>query len=134
MVNSIKKQGKSLVVSMEKKEKDIPSVTEDEIDTFIKNQQAIPNKTINGKDIDEFDEFEQLNEEKISLNREDLEKMIFDYIEKNDEGDGVNINKIASNIGIDKKIVDDVIKKLCINMKIYSITTGKYQIYKKKEK
>lgn len=130
MVKKIKSQGKSRIETIKDKELDTSSISEEDIDMFIKNQPEMTQSVISSKAFDEFDEFDKLNEEESSLKRENIEQEILNFIEKNDEGNGVSLNSIVSNLGVEKRIVENSLKKLSINTKIYTTRSGNYQLYK----
>lgn len=129
MIKKIKLQGKFKIDSINNNEL-LPSISEEDIDRFIKQQPEITHNANSSKSMDEFDEFDMVDENNPHINEENFEQLIIDYISRNDQGDGVSFNSIVSHLGIDKKKVENSLKRLSINMKIFTTISGNYQIYK----
>ena len=97
---------------------------EEDIDNFISSEQTSENF-----EFDDFDELNEFSSDSLSFNEIELEEMVIDFIKKNDHGDGVSADKIRSGLNKSKEVIEEILKRLTMNTKIYSLSTGIYKLY-----
>ncbi len=123
MIKYIKEKKKSTIPISNNQEE----LTEDDIDSFIKSELISENKS--GIDKNFSDEFDEDESEELNYDKEEIEETIFEIIKNYDNGDGVSIKIVIKNSGINKNIIEETLRKLSLNTKIYSTKNGNYKIY-----
>jgi len=74
---------------------------------------------------DEFGEFNNFTNE---INEDELEEKIVKIIKSHDKGDGVELNTFFGIIGGDIELIEDILKKMCLNSKIYKISNNIFKL------
>ncbi|MBD3352664.1 MAG: hypothetical protein GF364_14350 [Candidatus Lokiarchaeota archaeon] len=123
MVEYIKDHGKEKVDTQASQSR---SINEDDVDEFITSQEKAELQEQEPKideNIDDFDldpsDFDEL----------ELEDIVIETIKHNDVGDGVSLNDIIKKTNISKDVVEDIIKRLILNTKVYSTKNDNYKLH-----
>lgn len=123
MIKYIKISGKKSQIESSNIDNDL-KMEEEDIDNFISSEQTSENF-----EFEDFDELDEFSSDSLSFNEIELEEMVIDFIKKNDHGDGVSVDKIRSGLNKSKDVIEEILKRLTMNTKIYSLSTGIYKLY-----
>jgi len=74
---------------------------------------------------EEFGEFDNFIND---IDEDELEEKIVKIIKSHDQGDGVELNTIVEIIGGNLDLIEDILKKMCLNTKIYKISNNIYKL------
>lgn len=122
MVKSIRKNGK--YIYKEKNNNKI-EINQNDINKFIGIEGNIePNQRPSQNTLDNNQKIENI------LDEDEIGEKIIEIISKNDKGDGVGLQIILNNLEIEQQdLIQDIITRLCLNTKIYSIKEDIYKLY-----
>ena len=95
------------------------NLTDKELDFDV--EQIIPKR-----DLEDFDEWDN---DLSDIDDSEVEERVYNLIKSMDQGDGVSFKEIVNNLEIDKTIIEDILKKLCLNTRIYNTYDDSYKIF-----
>lgn len=128
MIDYIIQNSKEQVV-LDQTEKQVSENTDD-IDNMILLQEDDEATATSDSASDDFDDFDDFEADPLDdFDQSELEDAILLTIEKNDRGDGLSTKQIVQKVGITEDLVIDLLKKLSLNTKVYTTSSGNYKIY-----
>ena len=126
MIKFLKKFGKRDLSSIKDNEEE-SILKEDNIDGFSEKSSNSPKTEIKEAKYSS-DEFGEFNNFINDIDEDELEEKIVKIIKSHDKGDGVELNTLIEIIGGDMDLIEDILKKMCLNTKIYKISNNIYKL------
>jgi hypothetical protein len=126
MINFLKKFGKRDLPSIKDVE-EIPILKEEDKEGFLEKSTNSTKYEFKEEEYssDEFGEFDNFIND---LDEDELEEKIVKIIKSHDKGDGVELNTLFEIIGGNLDLIEDILKKMCLNTKIYKISNNIYKL------
>ena len=125
MIDFLKKFGKREFSSIKDIEEESMLKVEN-IDGFSEKSSVSPKTEF--KEEKYTDEFGEFNNFINDIDEDELEEKIVKIIKSHDKGDGVELNTLTDIIGGDMDLIEDILKKMCLNTKIYKISNNIYKL------
>lgn len=126
MIKFLKKNGKrdlSLIKNVEKESIFIEEIEEESFEKPSNSKKTeFKEEKYNSEEFGEFDDFTD------DIDEDELEEKLVKVIKSHDKGDGVELNILIGIIGGNVDLIEDILKKMALNSKIFKISKNIYKL------